>query len=68
MDEEELLAGLDDGKAEACGGGPIVAIIRAAKDLGANTCTLLHACNSGDITRDRDRVVGYCSAALWSAQ
>ena len=65
MDEDELLAKLDNGSAEACGGGPIAAIMSAAKILGATQCTLLHSCNSGDVTGDRTRVVGYCSAALW---
>ncbi|MCX6139138.1 MAG: AmmeMemoRadiSam system protein B [Ignavibacteriales bacterium] len=67
MDEEELLAKLDNGRVEACGGGPIAAVIGASKLLGAAGCTILHSCNSGDITGDRNRVVGYCSAAIWRA-
>jgi MEMO1 family protein len=65
MDEEELLAKLDDGRAEACGGGPIAAVIGASKLLGAVGCAILYSCNSGDVTGDRNRVVGYCSAAIW---
>lgn len=49
---------------EACGGGPIASVMGAAKSLGATTATVLHYCNSGDITGDRSGVVGYLSAAF----
>lgn len=49
---------------EACGGGPIVAAMIAAERLGANQATLLKYANSGDITGDRSRVVGYSAVAL----
>jgi AmmeMemoRadiSam system protein B len=49
---------------EACGGGPIAAVMDAAKRLGADSATVLHYCNSGDITGDRSGVVGYLSAAF----
>ncbi len=63
----ELMTRIDMQECEACGGGPIVAVMTAAHLLGARHATILHACNSGDITGDTDRVVGYCSAALWKA-
>jgi MEMO1 family protein len=44
---------------EACGGGPIVAAMIAAERLGANQARVLKYANSGDITGDRSRVVGY---------
>lgn len=49
---------------EACGGGPIVAAMIAAERLGANQVKVLKYANSGDITGDRARVVGYGSVAL----
>jgi AmmeMemoRadiSam system protein B len=49
---------------EACGGGPAVAVMTAARLLGADTARILHHCNSGDITGDRSQVVGYLSAAF----
>ena len=50
---------------EACGGGPIVAAMIAAERLGANKAIVLDYANSGDVpVGDRDRVVGYMSAAF----
>ena len=44
---------------EACGGAPIVAAMIAAERLGANQAVVLKYANSGDITGDHSRVVGY---------
>jgi len=55
---------LSIGKCEACGGGPVVTILLAAKAMGANKSLILKYANSGDVTGDRSRVVGYVSAAL----
>jgi len=52
---------------EACGGGPIVAAMIAAERLGARQARLLKYANSGDVTGDRSRVVGYGAVALWKA-
>ncbi len=49
---------------EACGGGPIVAAMIAAERLGANRAKILKYANSGDVTGDKSRVVGYGAAAL----
>ena len=49
---------------EACGGAPIVAAMIAAERLGANRARLLKYANSGDITSDHSRVVGYSAFAL----
>lgn len=49
---------------EACGGGPIVAAMVAAERLGANQARVLHYANTGDVTGDRGRVVGYGAVAL----
>jgi AmmeMemoRadiSam system protein B len=65
--EERLLEDLDSQRAEACGGGPIVAMLIAAKELGADKVEVLHYCNSGDVTGDKDGVVGYLSAAVMKA-
>lgn len=55
---------LEDSQAEACGGGPIIAVMKAASDLGASVAHILHYCNSGDVSPRRDAVVGYVAAAL----
>ena len=44
---------------EACGGAPIVAAMIYAERLGANKAEVLKYANSGDITGDKSRVVGY---------
>jgi len=49
---------------EACGGGPIAAAMMAAERLGANKRALLHYANSGGVSGDKARVVGYGAAAL----
>jgi len=49
---------------EACGGAPIVAGLIAAERLGANRALLLKYANSGDVTGDKSRVVGYSAFAL----
>ena len=53
---------------EACGGAPIVAAMIAAERMGANHAELLKYANSGDITGDRSRVVGYAAVLLTKAQ
>jgi MEMO1 family protein len=65
FDTRGFLRELETETIEACGGGPIAAVMTAAYGLGARRAQILHACNSGDITGDTSRVVGYCSAALW---
>jgi AmmeMemoRadiSam system protein B/AmmeMemoRadiSam system protein A len=49
---------------EACGGGPIVAAMIAAERLGATEARILKYANSGDVTPDKSRVVGYGAVAL----
>jgi len=53
-------------KWEACGGGPIVTALMAAEKLGATRAEILKYANSGDVPYgDKDRVVGYVSAAIY---
>lgn len=52
---------------EACGGGPIVAMMMVAEQLGASRSVPLRYMNSADVPAGasrRDRVVGYMSALL----
>jgi hypothetical protein len=48
----------------ACGGGPIVAAMVAAERLGGHRAQILKYANSGDVTGDKSRVVGYGAVAL----
>ncbi len=59
-----LMESLEHRHLEACGGGPIVAVMLAARKLGANTARVVHYCNSGDVTGDKGAVVGYLSAMI----
>jgi MEMO1 family protein len=67
FDYEKLLSDLDKHETEACGGGPVIAAMIAAKKLGANKSEVLHAVNSGDMTGEKGGVVGYMSAALYKS-
>lgn len=64
FDEHELMDRIDNEQVEACGGGPVVAVMHASKLLGANRSHVLAYRNSGDVTGDKTAVVGYCSAAF----
>ncbi|HMK51705.1 MAG TPA: AmmeMemoRadiSam system protein B, partial [Thermodesulfobacteriota bacterium] len=65
FDIEGLNQDLRSNRTEACGGGPVVAIMLAAKMLGANRGKVLKYANSGDVTGDRSRVVGYAAAVFY---
>jgi MEMO1 family protein len=53
---------------EACGGAPIVAAMIAAERMGANQAVVLKYANSGDITGDHSRVVGYSADVFLKTQ
>jgi AmmeMemoRadiSam system protein B/AmmeMemoRadiSam system protein A len=67
FDPEGLNRDLKSERCEACGGGPVVAIMLAAKMLGANRGKVLKYANSGDVTGDRSRVVGYGAGVIYKA-
>lgn len=48
----------------ACGGGPIVAVMKAARALGARDGRVLKYADSGDVSGDKSAVVGYMAAAF----
>lgn len=47
-----------------CGYGPTVAMLTAARQLGAAKAELVRYATSGDITGDRDEVVGYAGIVV----
>ena len=65
FDPEGLLHVLTTGTGRACGGGPTVAVMLAARSLGANRAKLLNYATSGDVTGDYHSVVGYAAAVLY---
>jgi MEMO1 family protein len=65
FDPQKLAKDLDTGKGEACGGGPVMAVMVASRELGANRSKVLNYRNSGDVTGDRSGVVGYAAAVFY---
>jgi MEMO1 family protein len=63
-DPEGLQARLEVDPSHACGGGPMVAVMRAARVLGATAARVLRYADSGHVTGDTGQVVGYMSAVL----
>jgi len=63
-DPEKLLDTLSSGRGEACGGGPVAAMMIAGKRLGGKEVRFLDYTTSGATTGDFEEVVGYLSAAL----
>jgi len=66
FDIESLGNNIQNRSCEACGAGPIITAMLLSKKLGANMSKVLKYANSGDVTGDRDRVVGYMAAAFWN--
>jgi AmmeMemoRadiSam system protein B len=65
FDAEGLMRRLETSRNHACGGGPMVAVMKAARGLGADRARVLRYATSADVgERDKSRVVGYLSAAL----
>lgn len=65
FDAQGLAQDFEQRQCEACGAGPIVTVMLAARLLGANQAQMLHYANSGDVTGDMRGVVGYMSAAFY---
>jgi len=68
FDAQGLSRDLGQGRCEACGGGPVVAVMVAAQALGADKGEVLRYANSGDVTGDRSSVVGYMAAVLYKSK
>ena len=64
MDEEKYYRTVDLYGISTCGYGPTVAVMVAAKLLGAKTSNLLCYGTSGDVLGDKSAVVGYASISF----
>ncbi len=65
FDPDGLADDIEQRRCEACGAGPVLALMLAAKLLGADSAKVLHYANSGDVTGNRSgEVVGYAAAAV----
>ena len=69
MDERGLNASFANGSCEACGSGPILITIMAARSVGADRAEILARTNSNDVTGESGGyVVGYSAVAFVSAE
>ena len=64
FDADSLQRALDARPEHACGGGPTVAVMRAAQRAGARDAEVLNYANSGDVSGDTSALVGYLAAAF----
>ena len=62
---EMLSKNIDSGFCEACGAGPIITAMLAAKISGAKKARVLNYASSGDTSGDYSRVVGYLAAGIY---
>jgi AmmeMemoRadiSam system protein B/AmmeMemoRadiSam system protein A len=65
---EELQGLLSRGEVEACGAWPVIITMAVARNLGATEGILYKYANSGDITGDTRRVVGYGAIGLYKTE
>lgn len=65
LDPDGLMTELEREPRHACGGGPMAAVLQAARQLGASAARVLRYGDSGDITGDKSSVVGYLAAAIF---
>jgi AmmeMemoRadiSam system protein B/AmmeMemoRadiSam system protein A len=61
-DMEKLLK---SGEGELCGVFPVLIAMEVARRVGANEGVVFHYENSGDVTGEKDKVVGYASIGLY---
>lgn len=70
FDADGLLARFEDiaegerGRFVACGGGPLIAVMLAARERGARHGRVLRYMHSGHVSGDNSAVVGYLAAVL----
>jgi len=54
-----------EGHISMCGYGPAVVMLTAARKLGATKAELIRYATSGDVSDDREMVVGYAGIVVW---
>jgi AmmeMemoRadiSam system protein B len=64
FDTEEVIEVHRSGKGQACGFLPVLAVMTAAKALGATQAHILHYATSGSTSGDYSRVVGYAAGVF----
>jgi MEMO1 family protein len=64
LDHFEQYPPHERGRYVACGGGPMISVMRAARELGATDARVLRYAHSGEVSGDYEGVVGYVAAAF----
>ena len=67
MSVEDLQGLLSSSEGEACGGNPVLLTMLVSRNLGATNGVLYQYANSGDVTGDKKRVVGYAAMGLYKS-
>ncbi|MFH0913162.1 MAG: AmmeMemoRadiSam system protein B [Candidatus Omnitrophota bacterium] len=65
LDEDKLMQRIRRLNISMCGCAPVIAMISAAKCLGAKIAKLINYQTSGDVTGDRESVVGYAGIIVY---
>jgi AmmeMemoRadiSam system protein B len=65
FEHDALQSDLEKRACEACGGGGIVAMMKAAELCGYTKADVLSRTDSGDVSGDNSSVVGYLSAVIY---
>jgi MEMO1 family protein len=65
LDARGLYDVVREGNISMCGYGPAVVMLTAARKLGATQAELVRYATSGDVSDDRDMVVGYAGVAVY---
>jgi len=65
LDPRGLYAVVREGNISMCGYGPAVVMLTAARKLGATQAELIRYATSGDVSGDKDMVVGYAGIAVY---
>ncbi len=64
LDTQALFQLQIEGKTQLCGLGPVITLMELFQKLGGSKVKVLHYANSGDVTGDKSRVVGYGAVAF----
>lgn len=67
MSVEEIRSYLASGEGEMCGGNPVLYTMAIARALGATNGILFKYANSGDVTGEKEKVVGYAAIGIYKS-
>lgn len=65
LNEDKLMDKLERLNISMCGSAPVITMLAAAKLLGAKTSKLIKYQTSGDVTGEKDSVVGYAGIIIY---